>query len=60
MTDNKNQPRKDKCPAFQVNKRADDFSCKNDAGGHTVHVDPKTGTRWGDKPPHGIRKTRSK
>ena len=35
------------CAAVQVNRRVPDFACSV-AAGHTIHVDPRTGTRWGD------------
>lgn len=41
------------CAARQVNARRPDFTCASTAG-HMVHVDPRTGTRWGDgKYPRG-------
>lgn len=47
---------KDECGARQVNSRAPDFTCRGGAG-HTVHVDPATGTRWGNgSVPRGMRR----
>lgn len=39
---------KGRCPERQENSiRVPDFECKLEAGGHNVHVDPRTGLRWG-------------
>lgn len=35
------------CTARQANRRAPDFGCDLTVG-HTIHKDPRTGTRWGE------------
>ncbi len=51
-----NRQKEKKCQAIQVNMRAPDLECRI-ATGHTVHVDPRTGVRWGDHgPPLGMRR----
>ena len=36
------------CPAFQSNAKAPDFGCGLKESAHNIHVDPRTGTRWGN------------
>jgi len=51
------QSPKARCSARFTNRRVPDFECRLDEGNHTIHVDPKTGTRWGDGgPPRGMRR----
>lgn len=45
------------CPAIQTNRRAADFTCRLDQGHGQAHVDPVTGTRWGEgSVPRGMRR----
>jgi hypothetical protein len=39
---------KGRCIATQTNRKVPDFQCKLEASGHNVHIDPRTGERWGD------------
>ena len=41
------QRKETRCTATQINRRAPDFECRLMTA-HTVHVDPRTGLRWGD------------
>lgn len=45
-----------RCTAVWTNRQVPDFECKLTAA-HSIHVDPKTGTRWGDgSVPRGMRR----
>lgn len=49
-----------RCIATWINRRVSDFECRLTTG-HTVHVDPRTGTRWGDgSVPRGMRRRYAK
>lgn len=37
-----------RCAAHQSNRKAPDFYCTLKSSAHNIHVDPRTGTRWGD------------
>jgi len=39
---------KKRCQASQHNPKSPDFECKLDDSAHSIHVDPRTGARWGD------------
>lgn len=42
--------RKPPCSDVQPNSaRKPDFTCRLDEGGHVVHIDRKTGQRWGHR-----------
>ena len=42
------QKKETRCTARQENSRVPDFECKLNAGAHNIHIDPRTGQRWGD------------
>lgn len=48
------QKKEERCTATQVNRRSPDFECKIMTA-HGVHIDPRTGQRWGaGKLPRGF------
>lgn len=49
--------KKGRCTARQANRQTPDFECSLVDSAHTVHVDPRTGQRWGEGgPPRGMRR----
>lgn len=52
---------KPRCSEEQVNSiRSHDFDCKLESGGHNVHIDRKTGQRWGHRGFPTVKKSKVK
>ena len=50
------QQKQTRCVAIQTNRYVPDFECQLITG-HSVHIDPRTKTRWGlGSVPHGMRR----